>query len=470
MLTTAIPIRAAARTAMIVAVAVMAAGFTAGSATVAAVAQDQQPETAAVLGGRVIAVGIPGAGAITAVGRFLPGGPIHDKPEFAAFTTPGRILDPERILVASGSNFGAPIADASQAPGAILSIVPTSAEPLIVPAEFAISGDQASTLDGRVQLLAAQSPAFLNGVNNPGAVTAAMPSVSNPRGLSLNNGFGRIWPANAPTGMTGPGTTTILDPSGIPLAGAPSKVGGGVFGGAETNRRPEQVRDGALTSGAVGVALLGKSPDDSGRAVFAVVAADGSIVQVQTELGLDGLAPAGTITPLRDRPRLTRDAGINSEPRAGVVLNFEPVRILYIADPGADTIVALTLLDDGRIFLPGPIRRIESALFDMPVDLAPAKPETDDTDWASNTTLEADSDLYVVNRGNNTIVRLRQDGAVVAVRRVVLADGTPLGDARLNGIAVSPDGARVWVTVSGALPGFAGHDGAVLELLAFGGR
>jgi hypothetical protein len=48
--------------------------------------------------------------------------------------------------------------------------------------------------------------------------------------------------------------------------------------------------------------------------------------------------------------------------------------------------------------------------------------------------------LYVVNRGNNPIVRMRQDGTVVAVRRVRLANGRSLGPARLNGIAVSSDG------------------------------
>src|SRR5215472_9716161 len=40
------------------------------------------------LRGRVVAVGIPGASAISAVGTFLPGGPIHDKPDFRAFTQP----------------------------------------------------------------------------------------------------------------------------------------------------------------------------------------------------------------------------------------------------------------------------------------------------------------------------------------------------------------------------------------------
>src|SRR6266540_6676831 len=60
--------------------------------------------------GRVVAVGIPGAGALSPVGTFHPGGPIHDKPDFAVFTRPGAVLDPTRLLVASTSNFGAPLA------------------------------------------------------------------------------------------------------------------------------------------------------------------------------------------------------------------------------------------------------------------------------------------------------------------------------------------------------------------------
>jgi quercetin dioxygenase-like cupin family protein len=41
--------------------------------------------------GRVIVVGIPGAGALSPVGTFHPGGPIHDKPAFAAFTRSGAV-------------------------------------------------------------------------------------------------------------------------------------------------------------------------------------------------------------------------------------------------------------------------------------------------------------------------------------------------------------------------------------------
>src|SRR5262249_37031803 len=98
--------------------------------------------------GRIVAVGIPGASTITPVGQFLPGGPIHDKPALAAFTQPGRILDPVRILVGSSSNFGAALARTDERPGSFLSIDPQG-ETLVIPEDFASAGGQASTLSGR---------------------------------------------------------------------------------------------------------------------------------------------------------------------------------------------------------------------------------------------------------------------------------------------------------------------------------
>jgi hypothetical protein len=62
---------------------------------------------------------------------------------------------------------------------------------------------------------------------------------------------------------------------------------------------------------------------------------------------------------------------------------------------------------------------------------------------------------------------MRQDGTVVAVRRVRLANGRSLGNGRLNGIAVSPDGSKIWVTVTGHPAGQGNLSGAVLELPAF---
>jgi hypothetical protein len=78
----------------------------------------------------------------------------------------------------------------------------------------------------------------------------------------------------------------------------------GVYFGNLTNRNvvttpsQPQVVPGRLNTGAVGTALLGPSPDLTCKAVFAVVTADGAIVQEHTLKGLDGLAPAGTVRPI----------------------------------------------------------------------------------------------------------------------------------------------------------------------------
>jgi hypothetical protein len=48
------------------------------------------------------------------------------------------------------------------------------------------------------------------------------------------------------------------------------------------------------------------------------------------------------------------------------------------------------------------------------------------------------SDFYIANQGDNTIVRMKQDGTVVAIRRVTV-NGQPLDNVRLNGIAASTD-------------------------------
>jgi hypothetical protein len=426
---------------------------------------------------KVIAVGIPGASAISPVGTFLPGGPIHDKPAFQAFTQPGRILDPARILVGSTSNFGAPLARADQLPGSFLSIDPRGNKVLVPPADFAALGGQASALNGMIQLYSANSPAFLNSIHNASAATANYTSVTNPLGLSINNAFGRLWPANAPYGLYGQGTSTIADPTGEPLAGPPNPNIGGVYAGDLTNRQPQLI-PGALNTGAVGTALLGRSPDGSTKAVFVVVCADGSIVQEHTLKGLDGLAPANTVAPLLGRSwegddkdkddKDKDDSKRDVTPRLGVLVNYSPTRILYVSEPFENSIAAITLSDDGVVFHVASIRRIHSRFLYQPVDLAPAEMETGNPDWSSNTTLDVGSDFYVANHGNNTIVRMRQDGTIVAVRSVRLADGRSLGDARINGITTSPDGTKLWITVTGNLPGFGKATGAVLELPAFG--
>jgi hypothetical protein len=391
------------------------------------------------------------------VGVFHAGGPFRDKPTFRAFTQPGAVLDPDRILVASTSNFGAPQGRTDQQPGAVLSLDPRGTETIFVPAAFAAAGGQAHAMDGRVVLFTANSPAFLNRVHNPGVVTAEFVPVANPTGISLNNAFGRVWVTSMPFGPRGVGIHSILDPDGCPLDGAPNKVAGGVFIGTLTNRA-QQVIPGSMSSGALATALLGKSPDGGGRAVFAGLHADGSLVQLHTEQGIDGLVPAGSVTPFETDTRMTR---------VGMVFNWVPDPILYVADPAANAIVALSLRADGKAFRVESRRRLTTATFNRPVDIAPALEEVASPIFSSNTTLAGDADLYVANRGNGTIVRLKQNGTVIAVRRVTVPGIGPLGGDRLNGIAISPDARLIWITVSGKLPGY--PEGAVVELPAFGG-
>jgi hypothetical protein len=432
---------------------------------------------------RVVAMNISGASAIAQVGTFLSGPPTpfgqctlpHPIPtNFAPYIVPGAVLDPNRILVGSQSNFGAPLAPGVGQEGSFLSIDPSGSDILSIPPNFALSGDQASTLGGAVQMYSANSPNWLNGVNNPGANTSQYTGVSNPLGLSNNNAFGRLWPANAPFGNRGVGSSSILDPDGRPLKGAPNSKIGGVYVGSLTNRNAvtspsqQQIIPGALNTGAVGTALLGPSPDGSCRAVFVVVTADGAIVQEHTAKGLDGLAPPGTVQSIIG---LSWGSPPNDiKPRFGMVMNpytkAPVVRQLFVSEPfnNAIAVINLVIHPTNQVFSLGSVTRISSPALNQPVDLAPAQRDTDDVRWASNTTLDNGSDFYVANRGDNTIVRMRQDGHVVAARSVQVNGRALSSDDSINGIATSADGSKIYVTFTTAGPGM--FDG-VLELPAF---
>ncbi len=404
------------------------------------------------LTGRVLATGIPGAGALSPVGAFHAGGPIHDKRDFAATTRPGAILDPSRLLVASTSNFGArspvPVGRQARSSRSRPTRPHRSRSRRFAASAVAAGGDgQAQALDGAVQVLTAQSPAFVNRLTSPDAATADMPPASNPTGISVNNAFGRPWLSNA----TGPGgLESVIDPDGRPLADAPSERAGGVFAGSITDRGPQRLR-GSLRAGALGNALLGASPDASGRAVFAVATADGALAQIHVEDGVDGLAPPGTIAPLKGR-------------RVGMAFNWVPDRFLYVTDPARDAIVQLRLDDDFHVFRVAGIRRLASPRLSQPVDLAPAVPEVANPAFSSNTTLAGGSDLYVANRGSGTIVRLRQDGRIRAVARIALRGRKTIGAGELNGIAVSPDTRTIWLSVGDsivAVPAFGAPGGSI---------
>ena len=236
-----------------------------------------------------------------------------------------------------------------------------------------------------------------------------------------------------------------------------------------------QVIKGSLSTGAVGTAFLGPSPDSESnktcRAVFSVVTADGAIVQEHTQKGLDGLAPAGTVQPLLGRTWGPPNQDV--EPRLGVLMNpytatHGSAWQLFVSEPFNNTIAVINLTVFGtapnQVFglrSVSPVSRISSPFLKLPVDLAPVKRDAASFSWASNTTLDEDSDFYVANRGDNTIVRMRQDGTVVAVRRIAL--DSPLNNASLNGIATSTDGKSIYVTVTSP----SNIQGGVLALPAF---
>jgi hypothetical protein len=472
-------------------VVVSALAFGAGMALVSASTEGEQAIHS--LNARVVAVNIPGASAIAQIGTFVTGGTLDPSPigapcanpnpipkNFPNNIQPGAVLDPNRILVGSRSNFGAPRAIGAGQEGSFLSIDPSGPRILRVPANFASSGNQASTLGGAVQMFSANSADWLNSINNPKALTKQYTGVSNPLGLSNNNGFGRIWPANAPFGATGAGSSSILDPTGLPLKGAPNQAIGGVYVGSLTNRdqvfASSQVIKGALKRGAVGTALLGPSPDTSCRAVFVVVTADGAVVQEHTAKGLDGLAPPGTVRSILGSDGNAQDEA--NEPRFGVIMNpyntqTPVVRQLFVSEPFYDTIAVVNLTIFGtapnQVFGLGAVTRIRSPALNLPVDLTPVKRDTDDQNWASNTTLDNGSDFYVANQGDNTIVRMGQDGSVVAIRRVTV-NGQPLDNVILNGIAASADATDLNPTPTTIFAAFVDPNrgqGGVLAMPAF---
>ncbi len=148
-----------------------------------------------------------------------------------------------------------------------------------------------------------------------------------------------------------------------------------------------------------------------------------------------------------------------------MIFNWVPERFLYVSDPANDAILQLHLDDDFEVFSVTETRRLESPYFSAPVDLAPAVPEIANPAFSSNTTLAGGADLYVANRGTGTIVRIRQDGRIVAVAQIELPGEGVIGPGRVNGIAVSPDARRIWVSLTGPADP---QSGSVIEIPAFG--
>ena len=416
----------------------------------------QEPPPTWTLRVRVVATGLVGAHGVREVGRFHAGGPFAANPEFLLVTQPGRVLDPTRVLVAVDSGGGM-----------VLSIDPRACV-VVVPPGIAHGAPRAGA---PVQLYSATGPAYANRVHNAAARTAPDGAVASPRYLSINNAFGRPWIANAPMGTRGEGTIAVTDPDGAPLANAPSDVAGGVFAGRRTQREaiPTSMRSGwvarwldrrasgqlttgALDAGAFGTALLGASPDGSGFAVFASVNGDGSVAQVHVREGVDGLAPPGTIDPGHADPGVI-----------GVAFAWTPARVLFVTDARRDGVAVLQLGDDGHQFVLQGVGHLRSRWLREPVDVAPAMPEVANPRVASGTTLAAEADLMVANRGDGSILRLARDGRAIARARLRRPDGSEIGPGELRSIAVSSDAQRFWIVAR--RPN--GPDDELLEASAF---
>ena len=159
--------------------------------------------------------------------------------------------------------------------------------------------------------------------------------------------------------------------------------------------------------------------------------------------GVDGLAAPGTV----GRLYIDDDPGV-----IGIAFKWNPQRVLYIAGSARDRLVLLHLEDDRRHFTVGRTSAIMSPALKQPVDVAAALPEIANPSFASHTTLAGGSDLYIANRGDGSLLRVSQDGHVLARARIEVPGLGALGRDRIRAIAVSADAQRVWLTLQGELP------------------
>jgi hypothetical protein len=107
-----------------------------------------------------------------------------------------------------------------------------------------------------------------------------------------------------------------------------------------------------------------------------------------------------------------------------MIFNWVPTRNLFVTDPYGDRILALDVSDEETqpqpLFQASNIHYISSSTFDVRIDIAPAVPEAASRNFASNTTLGGGSDFYVLNRGDNSIVRMTRAGRSLRYDRLSL--------------------------------------------------
>src|SRR5262249_40862000 len=132
-------------------------------------------------------------------------------------------------------------------------------------------------------------------------------------------------------------------------------------------------------------------------------------------------------------------------------------------DPRANRILAVDINNEDTtaqtLFRATNLRYLSAKHLNEPIDVAPATPEVAARNFASNTTLGGGSDFYVLNRGTNSIVRMKQNGTVVAARKI----HAEVPGFRVQGLAVSEDARLIWVTATAP-----GRQGVVLRMPTFG--
>lgn len=398
---------------------------------------------------------IYGLSGIRQIAPFHAGGAIPSNPAFLIETLEGGVLNPDRLLVSSASNYGLDLYNRQMLPGAILSL-DVSRGQYAVPKNFAAQDKKA--LDGKVILYSAQNRDYINGYYNSNAITRDLPNVSNPTYISINNAFGRPWQSNSPFGIDGAGLVSVSDPDGKPFANAPSIESGGVFFGDMSNRvrgdyqtnttlrfwlpgnvartNRHQYIAGHLNTGSISTTFLGISPDSTNFAVFAAVGADGSVSQIHVQDGVDGLIEKAVIKPHRKDGTL-----------AGTVFRWVPDFGLYITDFYGDRIALLSLTTDEHIYRAKGVSYITSPEIQRPVDIAAAIPEIANPRFSSNTTLAGTSDLYVANR-NGTLLRIDQKGKILAKVKVKTDYRNSL-NGEIKSISTSYDAQTIFVGMEG---------------------
>jgi len=186
--------------------------------------------------------------------------------------------------------------------------------------------------------------------------------------------------------------------------------------------------------------------------VYFAATGDGGIIQIDLDSGISQLAPPCTTLPLVPNapcaatlppgPLLPDDPSL----KQGMLFD-EETRTLFVADPARNFVQAVSLsklepaTPQGVWYRSGGYTIEANGLFSMPIDLAPTNPPQKSPDH-----LRTSSDIYVLNRGTSSIVKVVQSGdlleyIVPRVKEREFDAGT------FTAIATSADGTTLYLAV-----------------------